>query len=100
MNNLNNQALKVFVSFLHFQCIMCEDWFHGRHLIQGDEKLPKDENYAEMICFMCCEKFESILSPYVGLSLTHVAKSDETDGDLSLSTLEADEANEIGRAHV
>ena len=53
---------------------MCEDWYHGRHLLKEDQKLPNDENYAEMICFGCFEKFESILAPYVGLSLQTVSK--------------------------
>lgn len=48
---------------------MCEDWYHGRHLIKGDQKLPKDENYAEMICYTCVEKHQSILGSYMSLSV-------------------------------
>jgi len=56
------------------QCILCEDWYHGRHLVKGKEKVPSDGNYAEMICFGCYEKFKSILSPYVGFALDNVSK--------------------------
>ena len=59
---------------LILQCILCEDWYHGRHLLKEDQKLPNDGNYAEMICFGCFEKFEGILAPYVGLSLQTVSK--------------------------
>jgi len=60
------------------QCIICEDWYHGRHLLKGDQKLPKDENYSEMICFNCCEKYHSVLSPYLGLSVERVSKADDS----------------------
>ena len=60
------------------QCIICEDWYHGRHLIKEDQKLPKDENYSEMICFLCCEKYHSILASYIGLSIQQVSKADES----------------------
>ncbi|KAF8788958.1 putative E3 ubiquitin-protein ligase UBR7 [Argiope bruennichi] len=32
------------------QCVMCEDWYHGRHL---GVKIPED--YFEMICYNCME---------------------------------------------
>ena len=57
------------------QCIVCEDWLHGRHLLNGNGKLPNDENYSEMICFNCFEQHESILKPYAGLSVIPVTSS-------------------------
>ena len=45
---------------------------------KGDQKLPKDENYSEMICFNCCEKYHSVLSPYLGLSVERVSKADDS----------------------
>ena len=60
------------------QCIICEDWYHGRHLLKGQEKPPKDENYSEMICSNCCEKYHSVLSPYLGLSVERVSKADDS----------------------
>lgn len=32
------------------QCIVCEDWFHGRHT--GQESIPED--FSEFICASCC----------------------------------------------
>ncbi|CAL1289076.1 unnamed protein product [Larinioides sclopetarius] len=32
------------------QCIMCEDWYHGRHL-----KVEIPDDYFEMICYNCME---------------------------------------------
>ena len=32
------------------QCVSCEDWFHGRHLVGH---VPDDEDYSEMICQQC-----------------------------------------------
>lgn len=36
-----------------FQCIVCEDWFHGLHL---NSSLPENDDFAEMICGKCMEK--------------------------------------------
>lgn len=52
------------------QCVVCEDWYHGRHL--GLERgPPKDSSYAEMICLGCTE-LHPLLSAYRGLSVTAV----------------------------
>jgi len=56
------------------QCVLCEDWYHGRHLLEDGQKLPNDANYAGMVCFGCFDKFKSILAPYVGLALQTVSK--------------------------
>jgi len=56
------------------QCVLCEDWYHGRHLLEDGQRLPNDANYAEMVCFGCFDKFKSILAPYVGLALQTVSK--------------------------
>ena len=72
------------------QCIVCEDWLHGRHLLKGVDKLPKDENYSEMICFECFEKKRCILKHYVGLSVTTVTKAESKDKDVKV-----DEAGDI-----
>ena len=36
------------------QCIICEDWFHGRHL--GVEAVPDEEDFDEVICEKCLER--------------------------------------------
>jgi len=47
-----------------FQCVICEDWFHGLHL---NTSLPENDDFAEMICGTCMEKF-SFLWYYYNLS--------------------------------
>ena len=73
------------------QCVICEDWLHGRHLLKGLDKLPKDENYSEMICFECYEKKSCILKHYAGLSVTTVTNVESKDKDVKVD--EAGEAN-------
>ncbi|XP_076443083.1 putative E3 ubiquitin-protein ligase UBR7 [Babylonia areolata] len=38
---------------LMIQCVVCEDWYHGRHL--GTE-VPENDSYQEMICRGCMAK--------------------------------------------
>ena len=76
---------------------MCEDWYHGRHLIDEGQKLPKDENYSEMICKSCFEKHISILSPYLGHTVTIIKKveenANETNPNESLNVSTASDLN-------
>lgn len=36
------------------QCVICEDWYHGRHL--GTDSLPSCESYSEVVCADCMKK--------------------------------------------
>uniref|UniRef100_H2YJI1 UBR-type domain-containing protein n=1 Tax=Ciona savignyi TaxID=51511 RepID=H2YJI1_CIOSA len=38
------------------QCVVCEDWFHGRHL--GATKVPPGMEYSEMVCFDCTKRLD------------------------------------------
>ncbi|XP_062620131.1 putative E3 ubiquitin-protein ligase UBR7 [Saccostrea cucullata] len=38
------------------QCVICEDWYHGRHL--GVETLPSSESYTEVVCADCMKKHD------------------------------------------
>ncbi|XP_046388838.1 putative E3 ubiquitin-protein ligase UBR7 [Ischnura elegans] len=60
------------------QCIMCEDWYHGRHL----GNVPPTDNYSEMICPSCMEKY-SFLSYYVGYSVFHVKSSEASENTVA-----------------
>lgn len=46
------------------ECIICEDWYHSKHL---DIEPPKDGHgksaFDEFICFLCCNKY-AYLSKY------------------------------------
>ena len=59
------------------QCVVCEDWYHSRHL--GCE-LPKENSYDEMICKECTER-ASFLRNYPKLCVNADGKSecDETE---------------------
>jgi len=70
------------------QCVVCEDWFHGRHTDMGDEALPAEETYAEMICSGCVAKYE-FLQSYVGLAVTKIVK-DTSDGNLVSVKVDSD----------
>lgn len=39
------------------QCIICEDWYHSRHM---NRALPPG-NFTEMVCFNCVDKHEFLL---------------------------------------
>jgi E3 ubiquitin-protein ligase UBR7 len=53
------------------QCVVCEDWFHGRHL--GREGGPPgDSEYAEMICEGCVKLYPFLLH-YARLDVTLAA---------------------------
>ncbi|CAG9579109.1 unnamed protein product [Danaus chrysippus] len=41
------------------QCTVCEDWYHGTHL---ETTVPNSENYSEMICKGCMEKYDFLHS--------------------------------------
>ncbi|XP_050300198.1 putative E3 ubiquitin-protein ligase UBR7 [Anthonomus grandis grandis] len=64
------------------QCIICEDWYHSRHL--GIE-VPSD-NFAEMTCEQCITKHEFLLH-YDGLTMNRVIKSKE-DSEVDITTNE------------
>ncbi|KAJ6649766.1 putative E3 ubiquitin-protein ligase UBR7 [Pseudolycoriella hygida] len=54
------------------QCIICEDWYHSRHLATT---VPKSTSFAEMICGDCMAQ-NDILLHYVGFAITKVEDSD------------------------
>ena len=42
------------VDDLMVQCVICEDWFHGRHL--GGGEIPSEEDYEELTCDSCMDR--------------------------------------------
>jgi len=59
------------------QCVVCEDWYHGRHL--GLESTPDDSSYAEMIC-RGCVKQHPFLAHYTGLAVKEGERRTSRDG--------------------
>lgn len=87
------------------QCIVCEDWYHSRHL---QTTVPKSNSFAEMICSECMSRNE-FLYHYVGMSITTVLDDTEVDtsinADLSLNTtgkhdITAEESDKQGEEKV
>lgn len=62
------------------QCVVCEDWYHGRHTGIGDSGPPDDSLYAEMICFECAVSLP-YLHHYKGLVVTKVKREEEKIDD-------------------
>lgn len=74
------------------QCIVCEDWYHCRHL---GVSVPPMNSYSEMICTSCISKHEFLLN-YSGMAITKVVKN-ETDGDVPAdsSCVKVENDNEV-----
>jgi len=70
------------VDDLMIQCVVCEDWFHGRHTNMPNNKLPDEELYAEMICFQCVGKLDFLRS-YQGLAVTVAKKIKDSDENIN-----------------
>jgi len=72
------------------QCMVCEDWYHGRHLGMKNGP-PDDSDYGEMICVGCTEKY-SFLAKYRHLSvISTVNKDDEkSEVDIEKTDVEAE----------
>lgn len=56
------------------QCVLCEDWYHTRHL---NAPIPAADSYSEMICDVCMEK-HSFLRDYSGLAVNKVEPTNES----------------------
>jgi len=74
------------------QCVVCEDWYHGRHTGMGQGGPPDDSSYAEMICAGCVARLP-YLQFYTGLAVAKVEK-EEAGADASVSVEEANEVEE------
>jgi len=64
------------------QCVVCEDWLHGRHLNMGDTGLPEESSYSEMICFECVEKLDFLQAKEVRKAENTVDKGMEALGQM------------------
>ncbi|XP_059818755.1 putative E3 ubiquitin-protein ligase UBR7 [Hypanus sabinus] len=67
------------------QCVVCEDWFHGRHL---GTVLPDNVEYQEMVCRSCMKRC-SFLWAYA----THLAVIKATDGENSAPLTKLEDSN-------
>ncbi|XP_072895254.1 putative E3 ubiquitin-protein ligase UBR7 [Hemitrygon akajei] len=67
------------------QCVVCEDWFHGRHL---GTVLPDNVEYQEMVCRSCMKRC-SFLWAYA----THLAVIKAADGENSAPLTKLEDSN-------
>lgn len=75
------------------QCIICEDWYHTRHL--GTE-VPSN-NFAEMICEACVTKHEFLLhydSYCLNKSIQTIQEEEKENVDVEDTAAENGETNE------
>lgn len=56
------------------QCVVCEDWFHGRHLGAAP---PESGDFQEMVCQGCMRRCSFLWAYAPQLAVTRVAAEDE-----------------------
>lgn len=61
------------------QCIVCEDWYHTRHL---GVAVPSAEDYSEMVCFGCVNKNDFLLN----YAVYDVTKGDDEEKEIDVET--------------
>lgn len=80
------------------QCIICEDWYHSRHL---NAKVPDASLYSEMICGSCITKNDFLLD-YIGYAVQVVDEASRNESNLNITSLDestaVDEESEEGNA--
>lgn len=70
------------------QCIICEDWYHCRHL---ESKVPNVNDFSEMVCGTCMRE-KDFLYNYTRFSvLADVEPADETSDEKMVSDDTSDE---------
>lgn len=66
------------------QCIICEDWYHGRHL---NAKIPDSNVYSEMICGSCMKE-NNFLNDYIGMAVEVVDEASRNESNLNVTSLD------------
>lgn len=56
------------------QCVVCEDWFHGRHL---GAIPPENGDFQEMVCQTCMERCSFLWAYAAQLAVTRVSAEDD-----------------------
>ncbi|XP_038075037.1 putative E3 ubiquitin-protein ligase UBR7 isoform X2 [Patiria miniata] len=67
------------------QCVVCEDWFHGRHL--GDVRVPESNDYQEMVCAQCMQGACDFLWYYAITSKEVKIEKDESCLDVEVENV-------------
>lgn len=64
------------------QCVICEDWYHGRHL---SSNVPSEKEYGEVVCTQCLEA-HSFLKSYAELIDKAKVPEEESGDKVSLES--------------
>lgn len=80
------------------QCVVCEDWFHCRHLVS---KVPNMTMFTEMICQECTAKHSAVLRHYMKFSVSEAtleptkvtAAADETEAAAPIDVVSPKDAD-------
>ncbi|CAL7943977.1 unnamed protein product [Xylocopa violacea] len=68
------------------QCIICEDWYHSKHL-ECEKEMPADGAYDEMICAGCMRKNDFLwnyATKYAAFTGTEVSSGDKEDESIDV----------------
>ncbi|GAB6021580.1 hypothetical protein CHUAL_004171 [Chamberlinius hualienensis] len=71
------------------QCIICEDWYHGRHL---GAAVPDNNEYGEMVCGSCIDKCEFLWGYQARIS---ESREDVDEGVVTASSSVNDESGRV-----
>ena len=71
------------VEDIMIQCVICEDWFHGRHL--GKTSVPSETEFDEMICSGCMQKCP-ILRKYSSIYVAPIQVSHALEKEVDVET--------------
>ncbi|XP_053553505.1 putative E3 ubiquitin-protein ligase UBR7 [Bombina bombina] len=71
------------------QCVVCEDWFHGRHL---GAVPPEDADYQEMVCQVCMNRCSFLWTYAAQLAVPTVTKI--TPAEVEQEDLKVDDCPE------
>ncbi|XP_061172829.1 putative E3 ubiquitin-protein ligase UBR7 [Saccostrea echinata] len=64
------------------QCVICEDWYHGRHL--GLDSLPSSESYTEVVCADCMKKHDFLWAYSVQSLDTQCLVTEDTSAEANV----------------
>lgn len=63
-------------------CVVCEDWYHGRHL--GLKDVPDTNSDTEMVCNVCMSKHDFLWTYAVLSSEVHKITVDDSNSDVDI----------------
>ncbi|XP_011671114.2 putative E3 ubiquitin-protein ligase UBR7 [Strongylocentrotus purpuratus] len=72
------------------QCVLCEDWYHGRHI--GCSSVPDSDGYQEMVCETCMDKCDFLWNYTLHSVETKVVK-EETSSNIDVTSTDENKPN-------